>query len=82
MKLFSLIILLSFSTLCPVFGENKADSTANKWKQVMTSGINLNQSSFSDNWKGGGTNTFALGWYLNHSANVSNESWRLNSDLN
>lgn len=48
----------------------------------MTSGINVNQSSFSDNWKGGGTNTLAIGWFLNHSANVSNASWRLNSDLN
>ena len=48
----------------------------------MTSGINMNQSSFSDNWKGGGTNTLAIGWYLNHTANVSNASWRLNSDLN
>jgi hypothetical protein len=74
---------LFFSTaLRPAFAENKVDSTANKWKQVMTSGINLNQSSFSDNWKGGGTNTLAIGWFLNHSANVSNESWRLNSDLN
>ena len=78
MKLISLIILLSLSALSPTFGESKADSTANKWKQVMTSGINLNQSSFSDNWKGGGTNTLAIGWYLNHTANVSNESWRLN----
>jgi hypothetical protein len=82
MKFFTLVIFCFLSTLSPVFGESKADSTANKWKQVMTSGINLNQSSFSDNWKGGGTNTLAIGWYLNHTANVSNESWRLNSDLN
>jgi hypothetical protein len=80
---FNLLFILFFSTaLGPVFAETKVDSTANKWKQVMTSGINLNQSSFSDNWKGGGTNTLAIGWFLNHSANVSNESWRLNSDLN
>jgi hypothetical protein len=82
MKLITLVIFCFLSTLSPILGESKADSTANKWKQVMTSGINLNQSSFSDNWKGGGTNTLAIGWYLNHTANVSNESWRLNSDLN
>ena len=82
MKFFSAFILLFLSAFSPVLGESKADSTANKWKQVMTSGINMNQSSFSDNWKGGGTNTLAIGWYLNHTANVSNASWRLNSDLN
>jgi hypothetical protein len=82
MKFNLLFILFFLTALGPAFAETKVDSTANKWKQVMTSGINLNQSSFSDNWKGGGTNTLAIGWFLNHSANVSNESWRLNSDLN
>ena len=60
----------------------EADSLASKWKKDFNTGINLNQSSFSENWKGGGTNTFAIGWFLNHSAKVVNKNWRLNSDLN
>jgi hypothetical protein len=62
--------------------EAVADSLASKWKKEFNTGININQSSFSDNWKGGGTNTFAIGWFLNHSAKVINNNWRLNSDLN
>ncbi|MEN9961076.1 MAG: hypothetical protein RL045_1329, partial [Bacteroidota bacterium] len=61
MKFNLLFILFFLTALGPAFAETKVDSTANKWKQVMTSGINLNQSSFSDNWKGGGTNTLAIG---------------------
>jgi hypothetical protein len=31
------------------------------WRKYLTLGINLNQSAFSDNWSGGGVNSFALG---------------------
>lgn len=78
-------ILLS-ALICFVLQSAKADaiadSLASKWKKDFNTGINLNQSSFSDNWKGGGTNTFAIGWFLNHTAKVVNKNWRLNSDLN
>ena len=64
------------------FGQvDKVDSLKSKWKQDFATGINLNQSSFSDNWKSGGSNTFATGWYLNHTSVITNSSWRLNSDL-
>jgi hypothetical protein len=70
-----LIFILS-TTLFTAQSAVEADSLASKWKKDFNTGINLNQSSFSDNWKGGGTNTFAIGWFLNHSAKVINNNWR------
>lgn len=80
-SIFTLFIgLLLYSS--NLFGEAVADSLAQQWKKDFNTGVNLNQSSFSDNWKGGGSNTFAIGWFLNHTAKVVNNNWRLNSDLN
>ncbi len=76
------IFFFLLSAYLPSYAEFQADSLASKWKKDFNTGININQSSFSDNWKGGGTNTFAIGWFLNHSAKVNNNNWRLNSDLN
>lgn len=81
---FTLGLILLFSVyLSNTFadGFSKVDSLKSKWKQDFATGINLNQSSFSDNWKSGGSNTFATGWYLNHTSVITNSSWRLNSDL-
>jgi hypothetical protein len=38
------------------------------WRKYLTLGINLNQSAFSDNWSGGGVNSFALGTNLDFKA--------------
>lgn len=42
----------------------QADSVSH-WKKSLNFGINANQASFSDNWKGGGVNSIALGTLLN-----------------
>lgn len=81
MKLFVFVCCIIASHLIHAENYSVADSTRPKWKQEFATGINLNQSSFSDNWKGGGSNTFATGWYLNHNAKINNKSWRLISDL-
>lgn len=52
-----------------------------KWKHNFQTGINLNQSSFSDNWKGGGVNSYAAGWFLNHVGTRESDKWALRSDL-
>jgi hypothetical protein len=80
-SLFTFIFCFLISST-KLLGTVEADSLAQKWKKDFNTGVNLNQSSFSDNWKGGGSNTFAIGWFLNHSAKVVNNNWRLNSDLN
>lgn len=35
------------------------------WKHSIQAGLNLNQASFSSNWKAGGTNSFAVGALFN-----------------
>ena len=81
MKFWFIYLILIFSY--PLLAENsiQKDSLKVHWKQNFATGIDLNQASFSDNWKGGGSNTFATGWYLNHNATINNSSWRLISDL-
>lgn len=53
----------------------------NYWKTKATIGINANQASFSDNWKGGGVNSIALGALLNHKAEYSKESYSYTSEV-
>jgi hypothetical protein len=42
--------------------------TVSNWKKSLQTGANLNQASFSSNWKGGGTNSFAVGLFSNSKA--------------
>jgi hypothetical protein len=53
----------------------------NYWKTKATVGINVNQASFSDNWKGGGVNSIAIGALLNHKAEYSKESYSYTSEV-
>lgn len=50
-------------------------------KHNFQNGFSLNQSTFSDNWKGGGVSSFAFGWFLNYSTKYSTTYWDFNSDL-
>lgn len=53
----------------------------NYWKTKATVGINANQASFSENWKGGGVNSIAIGALLNHKAEYSKESYSYTSEV-
>lgn len=53
----------------------------NYWKTKATVGINANQASFSENWKGGGVNSVAIGALLNHKAEYSKESYSYTSEI-
>ena len=53
----------------------------NYWKTKTSVGINVNQAAFSDNWKGGGVNSFALGGLINYKAEYSKESYSYVSDV-
>lgn len=58
------------------------DSTANKpWKHKLEIGINVNQASFTPNWKGGGSNNFALGSIVNGSLNYKQGKFSWMNDL-
>ncbi len=58
--------------LLPCFLVHAQNDTLH-WKKTMQTGLNLNQASFSDNWKGGGVNSIALGTFLNATASFSDK---------
>jgi hypothetical protein len=45
------------------------------WLKEIAGGININQASFSDNWKGGGVNSVAFSVYLNGRASYAKDKW-------
>lgn len=53
----------------------------NYWKTRTNIGINVNQAQFSNNWKGGGTNSVAVGGLLNWKAEYNKESYSYISEL-
>lgn len=76
------ILLSTLLTMYALVCAAQIDSIiAPKWKHDMQTGINLNQASYSDNWKGGGVSSYALGWFFNHLAKYKTTQLDLNSDL-
>ena len=53
------------------------------WRKAFKTGINLNQASFSGNWKAGGVNSFGFNTLLNFKANYKKDknSWDNEIDL-
>lgn len=48
-----------------------AQDSIRYWTRSFSTGLNFNQASFSDNWSAGGTNSIALGAFLNGKANYT-----------
>jgi len=57
------------------------NAKVNYWKTKTSVGINVNQASFSDNWKGGGVNSLAIGGLVNYKAEYSKESYSYVSEV-
>ena len=57
--------------------------SASHWKKSLKTGVNINQASFSSNWKAGGVNSFGFNALLNIKANYKKEkmSWDNELDL-
>ncbi|MGN8059027.1 DUF3078 domain-containing protein [Pedobacter sp. 22163] len=53
----------------------------NYWKTKTSIGINVNQAQFSNNWKGGGTNSVAVGGLLNWKAEYNKNSYSYISEV-
>jgi len=53
----------------------------NYWKTKTNIGINVNQAQFSNNWKGGGTNSVAVGGLLNWKAEYNKNSYSYISEI-
>jgi len=81
MKSFLTIAFLGYSLLAQA-QVVKIDSTSN-WKKGLNFGINLNQASFSSNWKAGGVNSIGVNTLFNYKANYKKDkkSWDNTIDL-
>ncbi|MGA0556904.1 DUF3078 domain-containing protein [Larkinella sp. VNQ87] len=51
------------------------------WKRSAQFGINLNQGSFSSNWKGGGVNSVALGAFFNAKSDYMQRRFNWTSEV-
>ena len=60
----------------------KPDSLSN-WKKKLVINLNVNQASFSSNWKAGGVNSIGINSLFNYTANYSKnrDSWDNQIDL-
>lgn len=57
------------------------DARVNYWKTKTSVGINVNQATFSNNWKGGGVNSLAVGGIVNYKAEYSKENYSYVSEV-
>lgn len=64
-------------SIAPIFVSAKI----NYWTTKTSIGINLNQAAFSDNWKGGGVNSLAVGGLLNYKSEYDKENYSYTSEL-
>ncbi len=77
MKIFYGIFILLFLGI-DVFAQDQevqVKQDTSYWLKEIAGGLNFNQASFSDNWKGGGVNSFAFSIYLNGRANYAKDKW-------
>lgn len=74
-------LLMAFSALASA-QVVKVDSTSN-WKKAFKSGLNVNQASFTSNWKAGGVNSIGFNGFLNYKANYKKDknSWESEFDF-
>lgn len=76
MKRLSILLLAFVSALTASAQIIRLDTTTH-WKKSFKAGLNLNQSSFSGNWKGGGVNSIGFSSLLNYRTeyNHGKNSW-------
>ena len=78
-----LILLFSF---LPFFSQAQTDTTAKPepkavWSDNIQVGLNVNQASYSDNWKSGGVNSVALSTFLNAKIQRKAKTNEWNNDI-
>ncbi|HEY4653199.1 MAG TPA: DUF3078 domain-containing protein [Cyclobacteriaceae bacterium] len=76
--LFAIMFLTRLS-----FGQVVKPDTTSNWRKHLTIGLNLNQASFSSNWKAGGVNSVGFNGLFNYKANYKKDrnSWDNEIDL-
>jgi hypothetical protein len=85
-KLFTVLVFCVF-IFSPVVAQQAGISVdsvppvVSAWKSKLSIGLNVNQASFTPNWKGGGTNNFALGTLVNGNLEYKKERFTWSNDL-
>jgi Protein of unknown function (DUF3078) len=79
----ALITLFLFASSFLAQAQIIKEDTLSNWKKTFRAGLNLNQASFSSNWKAGGVNSVGFSAYLNYKANYKKDihSWDNEIDL-
>lgn len=65
MKRYLTLVLLAVSLAATAQSDSTATKPKGVWKTDIQTGLNLNQASYSANWKAGGVNSIALSTFLN-----------------
>ncbi|WP_374166232.1 DUF3078 domain-containing protein [Arcticibacter sp. MXS-1] len=53
--------------------DSKLNLKVNYWRNWVSFGVNMNQASFSNNWKGGGVNSIAIGTTFNYKTDYTKD---------
>jgi len=61
--------------------QSTIDLKIDYWRNWTTFGINVNQASFSDNWKGGGLSSFSIGGLFNHKSEYNKDGKNFHTEL-
>ncbi len=77
----SALLMLPVSLIAQDDATTPTPPPASDWKTELQAGVNLNQSSFSDNWKAGGVNSVAVSAFLNGKAELKKEKYEWINDL-
>jgi hypothetical protein len=67
--------------LTTAIAQDTATVKPSYWNNELQTGLNMNQSTFSENWRAGGVNSIALGLFLNAKANYEKDNNRWTNDL-
>lgn len=80
---FLFIATVFVASATSVFAQIVRVDSITHWKKAFKAGLNLNQSSFTSNWKAGGVNSLGFTAFLNYKANYKGEhnSWDNEIDL-
>lgn len=76
--------LLTFSlslVSLQIFAQDTLPKPVSPWKRDMQIGLNINQATYSDNWRSGGVNSIAIGTFLNAKADYRTEKYDWTNDL-
>lgn len=75
------LLFLSLFLVNAMHALGQPDSIGISKEQLFKTGINFNQSTYSDNWKGGGNNAVSGAWFLNHFSSKKSHKLNAQSDL-